>query len=425
MAPEGGGAPALSLLAVNLTRRCNLACAHCYLDARTLAEGDGDELSTTQVRELLEDVAGLGHGTMVVLTGGEPLLRKDLEALVAHGAGLGLPVVIGTNGTLLDEARLRALKEAGALGLGISLDSLDARQHDRFRGRAGSWAKTQAGIERCRGLGVDFQLHFSVTGDNAHELRAMAQFARSCGARALNVFFLVCVGRGQTMSALAPQRYEALLAELIGLQAEHPGLIVRPRCAPHVKRIAHELRPLAAINRISGRDGDGCIAGVHYARVNHRGGVTACPYIEREVGNVRETAFSALWRQAEDFAQLRAPQLGGKCGACEYRALCGGCRARPLARGGALMDADELCGYQPRGGALLEPLPRADAAAPRWSAEAERRLARVPAFLRAMVRRRAEAYVSGLGEDQVAAHHLSAMAAARFGALGPPRRPQA
>lgn len=424
MTPERKGGPALSLLAINLTRRCNLACAHCYLDATTLRQGDGDELSTTEARALLDDVAALGHGTLVVLTGGEPLLRKDLETLVRHGSALGLPMVVGTNGMLLRERRVRSLKNAGVLGLGISLDSLDPDCHDRFRGQVGAWAKTMAGIERCRRIGLDFQLHFSVTDKNAHELASMVEFAQSCGARSLNVFFLVCVGRAQSVMALAPQRYEELLAYLIRAQAEHPTLIVRPRCAPHYKRVAYQLQPQAAINRISGREGDGCIAGVHYARVNHRGGVTACPYIEQEVGNIRNTAFSALWTDAGDFARLRSPTLGGKCGACEYRMLCGGCRARPLAKGGGLMDADDLCGYEPQGRVLVHPMTGLANVAPHWSPEAEQRLSRVPGFLRVMVKKRAEAYVSGLGEDRVTGQHLSDMAAARFGPAGPPKLPE-
>jgi len=418
--PECKSSPALSLLAINLTRRCNLACAHCYLDAKTLRRGDGDELSTTDVQALLDDVAALGHGTLVVLTGGEPLLRKDLEALIRHGSARGLPMVIGTNAMLLSERRVRSLKSAGVLGLGISLDSLDPDCHDRFRGRAGAWAKTMAGIERCRRNGVDFQLHFSVTDKNAHELPSMIEFAQSCGARSLNVFFLVCVGRARSVVDLTPERYEKVLVDLIQAQADYPGLIVRPRCAPHYKRIAHQLQPQAAINRISGREGDGCIAGVHYARVNHRGGVTACPYIEREVGTIRDTAFSTLWTDAEDFAQLRSPALGGKCGACEYRMLCGGCRARPLAAGGALMDADDLCAYEPQGRSLVHPISLIDGA-PHWSPEAEQRLSRVPVFLRVMVRKRAEAYVGGLGEDRVTPRHLSELAAARFGPAGPPK----
>jgi radical SAM protein with 4Fe4S-binding SPASM domain len=411
----------LSLLAINLTRRCNLACAHCYLDAKTLHQGDADELSTTEVQTLLDDVAALGQGTMVVLTGGEPLLRKDLETLIRHGSGLGLPMVIGTNAMLLSERRVRSLKSAGVLGLGISLDSLDPRYHDRFRGYAGAWAKTMAGIEHCRRDGVDFQLHFSVTDGNAHELPSMIGFAQSCGARSLNVFFLVCVGRAKSVLDLTPERYETMLIELVEAQANYPDLIVRPRCAPHYKRIAYQLQSQAAINRISGREGDGCIAGIHYARVNHRGGVTACPYIEQEVGNIRNTAFSSLWIDAEDFARLRSPTLGGKCGACEYRMLCGGCRARPLAKGGGLMDADDLCTHEPQERMLVHPIGSLGDGAPRWSPDAQQRLSRVPAFLRAMVKKRAEAYVTGLGEDRVTCRHLSHLVAARFGSAGPPK----
>lgn len=413
----------LSLLAVNLTRRCNLQCAHCYLDAKTLQQGDDNELSTAEVQTLLDDVASMGDGTMIVLTGGEPLLRKDLEILIAHGRSLDLPVVVGTNGMMLTERRLLSLKEAGLLGLGISLDSLQAERHDAFRGYDGAWAKTMAAIDRCRRHEVDFQLHFSVTDDNAQELASMIEFAQDCGARALNVFFLVCVGRAQPVDRLTPERYEAVLVELIQAQAEHPDIILRPRCAPHYKRVAHQLQPQAVINRISGREADGCIAGIHYARVNHHGGVTACPYIEQEVGNIRSTSFSKTWSDSEDLARLRDPQLNGKCGVCEYRMLCGGCRARPLAAGGGLMDADDLCAYQPQHKDLLSPVVTFNNDGPRWSADAQTRLARIPAFLRTMVKKRTEAYVIGLGENCVCADHMSELAAARFGSSGPPKMP--
>ncbi|NCF34832.1 MAG: radical SAM protein [Gammaproteobacteria bacterium] len=409
-------APDLSLLAINLTRRCNLACAHCYLDAQTLRDGDDDEMETARVKALLDDVAALGHGTMIVLTGGEPLLRRDLEEIVAHGSSLNLPIVIGTNAMMLTERRIAALGQAGLLGFGISLDSLDPGNHDRFRGQSGAWVKTLAGIERCRRYGIDFQLHFSVTDDNAHELPAMIEFARTCGARALNVFFMVCIGRARSLAMLKPDRYERFLQELVEAQARYPDLIVRPRCAPHFKRVAHQLRPEAPVNRISGRESDGCIAGIHYARVNHRGAVTPCPYVQHEVGNIRETPLSELWAEAPTFAQLRAPDLSGKCGVCEYRLLCGGCRARAFSSRGSLMADDDLCAYEPRGGDPLQPLADAAEKAPRWSQDAELRLSRVPVFLRQMVRKRTEAYVTGLGADRVTCQHLADLAAARFGA---------
>lgn len=413
-------APQLSLLAINLTRRCNLACAHCYLDAKTLRHGDEDEMSTAQVRTLLDDVAALDQGTMIVLTGGEPLARRDLEEIVAHGAALKLPMVIGTNAMMLSERRIASLKQAGVLGFGISLDSLEPERHDRFRGQPGAWTKTMAGIEGCRRQGIDFQLHFTVTDDNAEELPAMIEFARGCGARALNVFFMICVGRARSQPAIAPARYEQILRELIDEQSRYPELIVRPRCAPHFRRVAHQLRPGSPLNRISGRESDGCIAGIHYARVDHRGGVTPCPYIDSEVGNVGETPFRRLWAEAPVFAQLREPKLDGSCGICEYRLLCGGCRARALASRGDLMAADDLCLHRPRGQAPLQPLAEAAAIPPRWSKAAEQRLSRVPEFLRQMVKKRTEAYVSGLGETRITCRHMSELAAARFGAS--PRR---
>ena len=327
--------PELSLLAINLTRRCNLECAHCYLDAGILHRGDGDELNTAEVFALLDDVAALNHGTLIVLTGGEPLLRRDLEEIVRHGVAAGLPMVVGTNAMMLSERRLRSLIDAGVLGFGISVDSLDPAYHDRFRGRVGAWSKTLAAIERCRRQRVDFQLHFTVTDDNADELASMMDFAQDCGARAINVFFMVCTGRAQSWAKLASDRYEKILEDLVRAQADHPDLIVRPRCAPHYKRIAHQLQPGARLNRISGRESDGCIAAIHYARVNHRGGVTACPYIEHEVGNIRVTPFAELWTHADEFSRLRNPELGGKCGdcrACRDRSSCGG--SRPTARGG-------------------------------------------------------------------------------------------
>ena len=415
----------LNLLAINLTRRCNLACAHCYLDADTLRGGSPQELRTEEVQEVLDQVATRGPGTMVVLTGGEPLARRDLEAIIAHGAERDLAMVVGTNGTMLTRRRVRSLRDAGALGVGISVDSLDADYHDRFRGLPGAWEKTMAGIENCRGEGLDFQIHFSIGDANAHELSAMIAFSRAAGARVLNVFFLVCTGRGEAMSDISPQRYEEVLRELVQNQARYTDLIIRARCAPHFKRVAFQCNPDSPLNRISGRDGDGCIAGIHYCRITPEGGVTACPYIETEQGSIRERDFMDIWDNAVDFQRLRAPKLGGKCGVCEYRQLCGGCRARPVALGDDLMDADPICAYTPGAGPTVVPLSSLENRHVRWSAEADRRLSRIPTFVRKLVKKRAEAYVSELGEELVTPAHLSTLSARRFGSptFARPARP--
>ena len=420
--PERQASNELSLLAINLTRRCNLACDHCYLDADTLKHGSPLELTTDEVCRLLDDVVLCGEGPMVVLTGGEPLMLRDLEEIITYGAGLGLAMVVGSNGIMLTEQRVRSLKRAGVLGLGISVDSLDPKYHDAFRGRSGAWAKTMAGIEVCRLNEMSFQIHFSISEGNAHELPAMIDFARSCGARVLNIFFLVCTGRGESVTDLTPERYEQVLGELIEAQEQCSDLIIRARCAPHFKRIAHQRKPDSALNRISGRDGDGCIAGTHYCRITPEGGVTACPYIPDEVGSIRHDSFETLWAASPALQLLREPELRGTCGACEYRKLCGGCRARPLALGGDLMDSDPWCVYQPRGGPAIEPLSDEAHSDIQWSSEAEQRLSRVPGFLRKMVKKRAEAYVAEIGQTQVMPEHLAELAARRFGSNGP-RRP--
>jgi radical SAM protein with 4Fe4S-binding SPASM domain len=409
----------LYLLAVNLTRRCNLACAHCYLDAETLKQGSADELETAEVNALLDQIASRGSDTMVVLTGGEPLLRRDLEEMAAHGSALGLSMVIGTNGVALTDRRVKSLQAAGVMGMGISLDSLDPVSHDEFRGYPGAWEKTLAGMEACRRNGLPFQVHFSVTEKNAHEIRAMIDFASNVGAHVLNVFFLICTGRGESMSDITPERYERVLEELVDAQSS-TDLIVRARCAPHFKRVAYQRDPTSRLTRAEGYEGGGCLAGIHYCRLTPEGGITACPYIPDEEDNIRQTPFWEIWDHSPTFSRLRNPQLDGNCGVCEFRLLCGGCRARPKALGGTLMDTDPWCVYEPGGAELIQPLATASNADVTWSADAEQRLSRVPGFLRKMVRKRAEDFVRETGETVVTVEHMATLAARRFGEDGPP-----
>ncbi|MCU7918851.1 MAG: radical SAM protein [Candidatus Thiodiazotropha sp. (ex Epidulcina cf. delphinae)] len=413
----------LFLLAVNLTRRCNLACSHCYMDADTRQGGGSDELCTDEVGQLLNEIAARSNETMVVLTGGEPLLRRDLEQLVAHGSGLGLSMVIGTNGVLLNEDRVTTLKQAGVMGIGISLDSLDPQSHDTFRGCPGSWDKTLAGMDHCRKHNLPFQVHFSVTEQNAHEVESMIDFAKAVGAHVLNIFFLVCTGRGESMSDITPARYEQVLSQLVQAQEQTTDLIVRARCAPHFKRVAYQANPESTMTRAQGYEGGGCLAGIHYCRITPEGGVTACPYIPDEAGSIREHAFWDIWDQTPTFELLRHPELQGKCGKCEFQKLCGGCRARSLAMGGTLMDADPWCGHYPSGRPVIEPLSDNPDTLVIWSPEAEQRLSRVPGFLRKMVRKRAESYVRELGESVITTEHMATLAAKRFGDEFPGNRP--
>lgn len=404
----------LILLAINLTRRCNLACSHCYLDASTLKATSQGELRYDELCQLFDQLAQHQKQTLIVLTGGEPLIRHDLEAIIEYGSQLGLSIVVGTNGTMLTDSRVQALKQAGAIGVGISLDSLSATQHDAFRGVKGCWQKTINSLEVCRQHDLSFQIHFTITKDNRHELDAMIQFCKHQQARVLNIFFMVCTGRASDYCDLTSDQYDAILEQIIQAQQDHPDLIIRPRCAPHVKRVAYQLQP-SALNRSSGQDGDGCIAGTHYCRIKYNGDVTPCPYIETASGNIRETSFFDLWQSNDLFQQLRTPSLRGACGQCEFQKLCGGCRARPVAAGAHIMAADSLCGYTPQGGAIIEPFATKMTTAMQWSDDATDRLDSIPAFLRSMIKKRVETYVEELGENQVQPEHLSALAAKRFG----------
>ncbi len=411
------------LVALNLTRRCNLDCGHCYLDAVVRSDGLEGELKTDEVRKVLDDIASMSDEAMVVLTGGEPLLRRDIYEIAAYADSLSLMTVVGTNGTLLDEKRVLRLKDAGVKGLGISLDSLDPDYHDRFRRMPGAWKRTMSGIDACRRNDMCFQIHFSVTDDNADELEDMISFARQAGAMVFNVFFLVCTGRGEKMSAnISMSVYEDVIKRVVLASGDEQGMIIRAKCAPHFKRMALQFDPSWPVSQQHGYEAGGCLAGTRYCRVTPEGDVTACPYMETSVGNVRDVGISDLWRDAPLFGQLRAPTLEGRCGDCEYGKLCGGCRARPLARSGNVMGEDFLCGYQPEGAAVIEPMTPA-ASSMQWTNEAENMLRRMPPFVRRFVRVRAEGHVRDEGGDMVTPEIMSELARRRFGGAVKAMRP--
>lgn len=407
------------LIALNLTERCNLGCEHCYLDAKVLSEGAVDELGTDELKRVLSEIAEVGPEAMVVLTGGEPMLRRDLPDLARHASGLGLMVVVGTNGMLLRPDRILELQQAGVAGVGISVDSLAHETHDNFRGKKGAWTKTMQGIDACVDAKMPFQIHFSATDETADEIDDMVAFARDVGAMVLNVFFMVCTGRGEKYSGISPEKYDQVLRRVAKAAKEEKQLMVRAKCAPHFKRIAIEMDPDWPITAAHGYDAGGCIAGTRYARITPTGDVTPCPFMENSAGSVKTQSFAEIWHDAPVLNALRTPKLEGRCGACEFQILCGGCRARPLALDGNMMGEDTLCTYQPKGGAVITPMAPATAAM-QWSDDAEFHIARVPGFVRRMVRLRAEEYVRSDGRSEVTKDDLTLLAKRRFGDAGPP-----
>lgn len=399
-------APEPQLISWNLTRVCNLACGHCYLDAVQRRREAPDELNTEEALAIVDDIAALAPGAMLVLTGGEPLLRRDLDLLVARAAGRELMPVIGTNGSLLDAARAQQLRAAGAVGVGISLDSIRPEFHDRLRGMAGAWERTVDGIEAARAAGLAVQLQFSVFRENRGDLAAMADFAEEIGALALNFFFLVCTGRGVSQTDLDGDAYEATLAEIEALQRERPQLMLRARCAPYMRR-------RLGLHVGEARDGyesfsSACLAGRRYFRIAPTGDVTPCPYIPEAVGNLRHAKLAEVWRDSPVLRRLREEIPGGKCGGCDYRFSCGGCRARALALNGDLMAEDSKCVYLPPAAAPAEvlPVPAALHGAPAWDAEASRLLARIPGFVRKRIQTSLEQKALAAGETVITAEFM-------------------
>jgi radical SAM protein with 4Fe4S-binding SPASM domain len=396
------------LVSWNLTRRCNLACAHCYLDAVQRKSEAPGELTTGEALGVIGQLAVTAPGAMLVLTGGEPLLRTDLDTLVEAASRHGLLPVIGTNGVLLDDARAQALRAAGAAGVGISVDSADPSFHDRLRGRLGAWHTALEGVRAARRAGLAVQMQTTLFAENRADLEALADLAADEGALALNFFFLVCMGRGVTQTDLAEAAYNEALAAIIALQARRERPMIRARCAPYVRRLLG-LRAGAARAGYEGWS-SACLAGRSYLRITPQGRVTPCPYIPEVVGDLRVTPLASIWAGSPTLARLRGELPGGKCGDCDFRYSCGGCRARAAAASGDLLGEDPKCSHVRPVDALPETAPRKDEAAGgvRWAPDAEAILRRIPAFVRERGRARVEQKAREAGLDEVTASFVRA-----------------
>jgi len=401
------GAPPLEavphVVAWNLTQRCNLACAHCYIAAGPWHAG-GEELTTDEVRRIADQILELNPAPLFVLSGGEPLLREDLEDIARHGVAGGATVVVGTNGTGLTAERIASLQEAGVTGVAVSVDSLDSRYHDRFRHGDTALEDTLAAVDRLQEARLDFIVQTTLTRGNRSGLRDLVTWSADSGAVCFNLYFLVETGRGAGMRGLSPEENDAVLAELVDLQKEHRGrLMIRSKCQPQIMRHVYERDPESPLTHYATR----CPCGVQYCRITPEGKVTPCPYLPEEAGDLRRRSFSEVWRGSEVFRRIREGELGGKCGRCEYRRVCGGCRARAFAQEGDLLAADESCAYEPTGERpLVRPgreVTYGAEAAPTltWSPDAETRIRRIPSFVRGVVVQRVEAYAEREGLTEV------------------------
>ncbi len=339
------------LLAWEVTRSCNLNCIHC----RAAAERGPypGELDPRKSLEILEQIAAIAQ-PIVILTGGEPLLRGDIFELAEHGTRLGLRMVMATNGTLVTPKVAERIKSSGIKRVSISLDGAAAAEHDRFRQVPGAFDASMRGIECLKAAGVEFQINTTVTKRNRDQVRDLLDLALEIGAVAHHLFLLVPTGRAKEMvdQEIDAQEYERLLHWFYEVGREVP-IALKATCAPHYYRIlrqeAHkrgekvdyETYGLDAMTR-------GCLGGTAFCFISHQGVVQPCGYLELNCGDLKEASFEDIWQGSAVFKRLRDfSAYKGKCGRCEYVRFCGGCRARAHEATGDFMAEEPLCTYRP------------------------------------------------------------------------------
>jgi len=347
----GRQAPLLRLVAWETTRNCNLNCLHCRA-AATQGPYTG-ELDSTAAFRLLDQIAELGS-PIVILTGGEPLLRPDIFEIARRGTDLGLRMVMAPNGTLVTEAVARQMKAAGIQRISVSLDGSTAETHDRFRGVEGAYEGALRGIEHAKAAGIEFQINTTITRANLEQIPKILALAERLGAVAHHIFLLVPTGRGKYIidQEITAAEYEKTLNWFYD-QRDKTALQLKATCAPHYYRILRqrareegktvtsESHGLDAVTR-------GCLGGVGFCFISHRGVVQPCGFLNVDCGNVTTTSFADIWRNSETFQSLRRYEdLQGKCGVCEYRKFCGGCRARAFEATGDILAEEPLCSHIP------------------------------------------------------------------------------
>lgn len=334
-----------------MTRACDLACRHCRAEA--ISRHDPRELSLAEGKDLLEAICRFGDPRPhVVLTGGDPLRRPDLFSLIEYAVQRGLVVSVTPSGTpSCSKDAVSRLRDSGASSAAFSLDGSSATRHDRIRGVAGSFGYTVDAIRWALEVGLGVQVNTLVSAETAPDLEAIYQLMRELGVPRWALFFLIQVGRGAVLNEVSPEVGEEILTWLYAC-SQTPGPVIKTTEAHHFRRIAVQRHTeagqahsqVASIRRSWNiRDG----AGIMF--ISHLGEIYPSGFLPIRAGNVRVDDPVQVYRESPLFQQLRDPdQFKGKCGACEFRAICGGSRARAFAATGDPLESDPLCPYQPK-----------------------------------------------------------------------------
>ncbi len=355
-----------------ITQSCDLACKHCRAAAQPIPHPD--ELTHEEGKALIDQIADM-HIPIFVFTGGDPMKRKDVFDLIRYAASKDVKVAVTPSATpLLTRDAIFKLKEAGLVRLGISLDGSTPEIHDTFRGLPGAYARTIQAIEWANEAGIPIQVHSTISRHNAHDLDGLCNLFEKLAIVMWNVFFLVPVGRGQLDDLLSGEEFEQVFGKIYEL-SRRVDFQIKTTEAMHYRRylIQHNLeerkmgnghghsgglKPAAYEPGTPTTDAQSRTANWTTRRVNdgkgfmfisHVGNVYPSGFLPIHAGNIRETPLADIYRNSSIFKALRnTSRLEGKCGACEFKEICGGSRARAYALTGDPLAQEPCCIYQPK-----------------------------------------------------------------------------
>ncbi len=341
-------------IAWEITRRCNLRCVHCRSSSEMEIKGHPD-FSIGEAFRIIDDIVSYAK-PVVVLSGGEPLVREDVFDIARYGTDRGLRMCLATNGTLVSDATCEKIKASGIKIVSLSLDGSEEKVHDDFRSQKGAFSGTINAARLFKKHGIEFIINSSFTKRNQEEIPKVYRLAKELGATAWYMFMIVPTGRGEEIMGelISKEDYEEILDWHYDMEKDEQEMLVRPTCAPHYYRVALQRakkdgeKVQRRTLKFSTGGSKGCIAGQLICLIDVDENVLPCSYFPKPAGNLKEKTFKDIWEKSELFRELRDfKKYKGKCGSCEYINVCGGCRARAYSVYGDYLEEEPFCSYMP------------------------------------------------------------------------------
>lgn len=342
-------------IAWEITRRCNLKCVHCRSSSELDITGHPD-FTLDEAKAIMDDIASYAS-PVLVLSGGEPLLREDVFEIAKYGTNKGFRMCLATNGTLVTDKICEQILEADIKMVSLSLDGAKPETHDDFRNQKGAFNGTMEAIRLFKKHNIPFLINSSFTIRNRKEIPDIYKLVKTLGATAWYMFMIVPTGRGEEiMEELIPvDIYDEILEWHYQIEKEENELLMRPTCAPHYYRIVRQKDKEAGEKnqrrslKFSTGGSKGCLAGQLICLIDVDGEVQPCSYFPKSAGNIKEVPFKTIWEKSDLFLQLRDFKgYKDNCGQCEYVGVCGGCRARAYSMSGDYLAQEPFCNHVPR-----------------------------------------------------------------------------